>query len=143
MDGYTTKDFHRKLQKLNPRLKVDHDKIAWTHPEYPECGLYYDGKFLYGVPQYFVPVHSIAGVNFTILQRQGDFDTIKYLDRYGFCPAGKENLEEILWRGVKVILSDLCRRRLIDKKKAAKEFRVEFNPNQKDYPRNYVQHITS
>lgn len=143
MDGFTTKDFHRKLKKLNPRLKVDHDKIAWTHPEYPECGLYYDGRYLYGVPQYFVPVHSIAGINFEALKLRDDFDTIKYVDKYGFCPPGKGGLEEILWRGIKAILSDLSRRGIVDAKKAAKEFRVNFHPNQVDYPRNYVQHITS
>ena len=143
MNGWTTKDFNRKLRKLNPLLRVDHERIAWTHPEYPECGLYYDGRYLYGVPQYFVPVYSIAGVNFNILKLRDDFETVKYLDKYGFCPPGKVGLEEILWRGAKTILSDLSRRGLIDPTKAKKDFRLDFSPNQVEYPRHYVQHVTS
>lgn len=143
MNGCTTKDFHRKLKKLNPLLRVDHDRIAWTHPEYPECGLYYGKKYLFGVPQYFTPEYSIAGVNFKTLQRLDDFETIKYLEKYGFCPKGKETIEEILWRGSRTILSDLCRRGYITKEQVAKEFKFDIYPNRIDYPRNYVQHETS
>jgi len=143
MNGCTTKDFNRKLRKLNPLLRVDHERIAWTHPEYPECGLYYGTQYLYGVPQYFVPTYSIAGVNFEVLKKRDEFETIKYLDKYGFCPPGKENLEEVLWRGAKAILTDLARRGLIDIKAACREFNLELFLRCPEYPRNYVQHVTS
>lgn len=143
MNGCTTRDFAKKLKKLNPLLRVDYDRIAWTHPDYPECGLYYGNKYIYGVPQFFVPVHSIAGVNMEALQKRDDFDTLKYMDKYGFCPSDKQTLEEILWRGQKAILSDLCRRGYISEEKAKKEFKLDFFTRQFDYPRIYVQHITS
>lgn len=143
MNGCTTKDFHRKLRKLNPLLRVDDSRIAYTHPEYPECGLYYGQKYLYGVPQYYVPEYSIAGINFELLQKQDQFDTIAYVDKYGFCPPGKYNLEEILWRGSRWILADLCRRGYIDPKKARREFKFDIYPNRHEYPRHYVQKVTS
>lgn len=143
MNGYPTKDFHRKLKKLNPFLRVDDERLAQTNPEYPECGLYHGKQYLYGVPQYFVPTYSIAGINFEALQTRDDFETIEYVEKHGFCPKGKEHLEEILWRGAKAILTDLARRGLIDIQKAAKEFNLELYLRCPEYPRNYVQHITS
>ncbi len=139
MNGCSTKDFARKLKKLNPLLRVDHTRVAWTDPEYPECGLYFGNKYLFGVPQGFVPVYSIAGIDFNSLVLRDDFETINYVDRYGFCPNGKQNLEAVLWRGQKVILSELCRRGLINREKAQKEFKIEFYERQLEYPRLYVQ----
>lgn len=140
MNGMTPQDFNRKLKKLNPRLWVDHSKIAFPYSkEYPTCGLYIDEKFIMGVPQKFVPEWTVAGVDMERMVKKNQNDELDYMLDKGFIPEGKDIEERLLWRGYRAILSHLCKLGHIDKSRAEKSFKCEITPGRKEYPRNFVQ----
>lgn len=148
MEGIFLTDFSRKLRKLNPNLRVDEFRAATPYLfEYPVCGLYDetkqgDKKYLFGIPQKFVPRNSISGAdirNLIKLKKTKEVDEM--LDK-GLVPKSieEEAEERILWRGYLQILSNLVDRDLIDKKKAEKLFRCELFPKCKQFPRNFIQY---
>lgn len=135
-NAISTKDFSRKLKKLNPRLRVDHERIVYPHPDYPTCGLYNGNKYLFAVPQIAVPQYTVAGFDFARLGK--DWQQTQKVLETGYVPRGYEQYEEFLWRGYRAILTQLCRFGDLNKEKAQKEFKIRIEPRCLEFPRNFI-----
>ncbi len=142
MQGLIIQDFERKLKKLNPRLWIDHTKISYPYlKEYPTCGLYLDTKFIAGVPQYFIPEYSVAGIDLQQMADRHHHDFYNEIIKTGLIPEHNPHRysDRLLWRGSRVILAALTLRGNIDQYKAQKLFRHDIHPRRLDFPKHYVQ----
>lgn len=138
MEGISTADFDRYLQKLNPTLRVDRSRIAYPHPKYPTCGLYHNGTYLFGIPQNYSPRWSLCGLDFNRLREPAN--SSKYIEEYGYLPEVDAGAEfKLLWRGYQAILEELCRKDLIDRFKAQKLFNIQIHPKRVECPKNFIQ----
>jgi hypothetical protein len=143
MDGMELSTFKRKLSKLNSVLRVQNTDIVYPHKDYPICGLYsgLQHRYIMAVPQHFVPKYSIAGVDLKKLVKDGKESTAASIIEKGITPDGVEVPEELLWRGYLAILTELCRKGLIDRTKAQREFKCDLPSNRLEYPKHYIQMV--
>lgn len=101
-------DFTYYLRKLNPKLKVDLDReLTYIHPDFPVAGLYYDNKYLFGVPHKYIPEYTWEDVQ----------------------------THKIIARGWRFIFSELCNRGYFSRKRAEKLLNTHLQPGRTNWPK--------
>ena len=104
-------NFQHYLKKLNPKLRVDTEKQVKTyHPDFPFAGLYHNDKYLFAVPHNIVPEWSLV----------------------------EDTSDRMLARGYRAILSMLCERGLVNRKKAESLFQCELEPGRREFPKHRI-----
>lgn len=134
-------DFHYNLRKLNSRLCIDVNQQTTQggFEDFPTAGLYlqdFNGnmKYLFGVPHQTVPEYSIAAIDFSTMERWGQYSAINEI-KTSHLAVDKEKL---LWRGWRATINNLIRMGHVEQPKAEKIFNTYFEPNRLQLPRTYI-----